>query len=146
VKFEFAHADEALRDSRDFQLIGLDGEEVDINRIRENAIRGFNSLPPEFHLVGDYEKRIAFPTGDIFLLDRGSGRKIGLTQAIAIVEYEITRNDVPYEFYNYSDSGSGDEIGGIAIAKGNVSGKKVGFVLSSGSNGVSVSLMVEDEK
>ncbi|HYJ90964.1 MAG TPA: restriction endonuclease [Pyrinomonadaceae bacterium] len=53
IRFEFVQADNVVRKPGQYQIMGLDGELVSRDRVRQNAISAFKSLPPEFDKIGE---------------------------------------------------------------------------------------------
>jgi hypothetical protein len=103
-------------------------------------------LTPEFG-VGTYKYNIKFPCEGLFICDKSTGVKTPVHHMIAMIDFEIRDDNVPFQHFKYSDKATGTDIANVSVAKGTVGDKALNFVFHAEPDGrVSVSLFADEEK
>lgn len=107
-----------------FTILSEDGEPVDSSMFVQAALTEFQKLPHEEEPPGAGEKRIMFNAPKVLMRDDATGTVYKVVQALAVVQYEVIEDFIPFKLVSYSNTPSGDLITDAAIAEMNFGGLK----------------------
>jgi len=142
----FWHIDEmAGRASENYTLIFENGQPLNATVMTQRANEELGRLTSAYG-VGSYKYNIKFPFEGLFLYDKTTGLRTAVDHAIAMIDFEVRDESIPFQHFKYSNKGTGTELANVSIAKGTVGDKALNFVFHADPDGrVSLSLFAEEK-
>lgn len=107
-----------------FTIMAADGEPVQTANLVSAAYAEFQKIPETEFESGRGEKRIVFTSPGLQIRDDQTGSIHPIVQALAIVQYEIIEDFIPFTLHNYVESPAGKLITDAAVANVNLGGIK----------------------
>jgi hypothetical protein len=112
-----------------FTILSKDGEQIPSENLVAAAYQEFQKIPETEFDVGRGTKNIVFTSPGLLLRDDSTGNTYAVIKALAAVDYEVTKEFVPFNLVTYESSPSGDLITDAAVAKVDLGALKGRFMI-----------------
>jgi Restriction endonuclease len=107
-----------------FTILSADGEPIQTSNLVGAAFAEFQKIPETEFEPGHGEKRIIFNSPGLKIRNDESGSVHPVVQALAVIQYEVTEEVIPFTLHSYSESSTGESITDAAVANINLGGIK----------------------
>jgi hypothetical protein len=110
-------AEEGRKDPTNFSVVDAGGREVTAEILNANINNKFRAMPfDDEEATGPHQMTFVFDGTGLFLCDNDTDERIPLKNLVAKVEYEVTRELVPFQLFKYADKSQSAGIADAAIA------------------------------
>lgn len=107
-----------------FTILTPDGDPVQANNLVGAAFAEFQKILDTEFQPGAGEKRIIFTSPGLALRNDETGDVYNVVQALAVVQYEIVEDFIPFKLHSYATSPEGEQITDAAVAEIDLGGIK----------------------
>jgi hypothetical protein len=107
-----------------FTILTVNGEPTQTNNLVSAAYAEFQKIPENEFEPGHGEKRIVFNSPGLQIRDDDTGFTHPVVKALAVVQYEIVEDLIPFALHSYTESPNGEPITDAAVANINLGGIK----------------------
>lgn len=131
-----------------FTILSADGEPVQSESLVAAAYAEFQKIDEDHCPVGRGEKRIVFTFPGLQLRDNIANKAYPIVKALAVVQYEVIEEFIPFKLVSYSSRQEGELITDAAVADvvlGGIKGKLM-IVYKEGEGGHVVLVPERDDK
>ena len=105
-------------------ILTTDGEPIQTNNLVGAAFAEFQKFPESDFEPGRGEKRIIFKSPGLQIRNDETGSIHPVVQALAVVQYDVTEEVIPFSLHSYAESSTGESITDAAVANINLGGIK----------------------
>jgi hypothetical protein len=99
-----------------FTVLAPDGSETPTSTLVAAAFHEFQKIPPADFEVGRGSKPIMFNSPGLNVRDNATGVVYKVERALAVVDYEVTEQLIPFHLVTYAAAQGGDPITHAAVA------------------------------
>lgn len=100
-----------------FTILSRDGVQIPFENLAAAAYQEFKKIPETELAIGHGTKKFVFNSLDLLLRNDTTGNTHKVIKALAVVNYEVTEEIIPFNLVAYENSLAGDVITDAAVAQ-----------------------------
>ena len=100
-----------------FTILSPDGVQIPFENLAAAAYQEFKKIPETEFVMGRGTKKFVFNSPGLLLRDDTTGNTHIVVRVLAVVNYEVTEEIIPFNLFTYENSLAGDVITDAAVAQ-----------------------------